>query len=373
MTSVASACSPPAATPWRSPFSSDANGSVVFHSGCCGASALTRSTTNSSWKYAGCSDHSVPSLSKTAMRSAGATNDGEPAVVVFVTKSTMRGLRRARRSTTRARQPRVQSRRRRRRCGRRCRTGQRRGQHDAQADGQGGDSHALLHEGLLLWRRDGLQSIARAASRQSRGLSGTRSDRRRPAGTAGPPCACYCLLPAVTASITRSRLKLPGFWRGGYSLKDWSHLRDVAARRGDGEHVIEVPALVADGVLGLGPLERIHQQVGQRRRTQRREGLEPHVHALGFLFQEGDLPALVAERRDAAVVGPVDELLARPLGLATEGRTEVVAVEVHLVRAVADLQARQEALRAGRVASRREQRRQHVLVRADAVDDRARA
>ena len=33
----------------------------------------------------------------------------------------------------------------------------------------------------------------------------------------------YCLEPAVTASMTRSRLKLPGFWRGGNSLKLWSH------------------------------------------------------------------------------------------------------------------------------------------------------
>ena len=28
---------------------------------------------------------------------------------------------------------------------------------------------------------------------------------------------------AITASITRSRLKLPGFWRGGNSRKLWSH------------------------------------------------------------------------------------------------------------------------------------------------------
>ena len=33
----------------------------------------------------------------------------------------------------------------------------------------------------------------------------------------------YCLEPGVTASMTRSRLKLPGFWRGGNSLKLCSH------------------------------------------------------------------------------------------------------------------------------------------------------
>lgn len=34
----------------------------------------------------------------------------------------------------------------------------------------------------------------------------------------------YCLAVDVTASMTRSRLKLPGFWRGGNSLKLCSHL-----------------------------------------------------------------------------------------------------------------------------------------------------
>ena len=51
---------------------------VSCHSGCCGASALTRSRANASWTYTGCSDHSVPSLSNTAMRSAGGTKSGEP-------------------------------------------------------------------------------------------------------------------------------------------------------------------------------------------------------------------------------------------------------------------------------------------------------
>ena len=35
--------SPPAVTPCKSPLSTEAKGSCVFHSGCCGASALTLS------------------------------------------------------------------------------------------------------------------------------------------------------------------------------------------------------------------------------------------------------------------------------------------------------------------------------------------
>src|SRR5271157_5809724 len=81
------ACSPPAITPFTSPRRSDANGSFSFHSGCWGASACTRSRAKNSWKYIGCSTQSVPSLSKTAMRSAGGTKSGEPFFVTFATNS----------------------------------------------------------------------------------------------------------------------------------------------------------------------------------------------------------------------------------------------------------------------------------------------
>ena len=71
--------SPPASAALRSPLSSEANGSLSFHSGCCGASAFTRSRAKASWKYIGCSAQSVPSLSKVAMRSARGTKSGRRA------------------------------------------------------------------------------------------------------------------------------------------------------------------------------------------------------------------------------------------------------------------------------------------------------
>ena len=89
MTISTIACSPPASAAFTSPLSSEANGSFVFHSGCCGASAFTRSSAKSNWKYIGCSHQSVPSLSKVAMRSAGGTKSGEPSFVTFSTNSTM--------------------------------------------------------------------------------------------------------------------------------------------------------------------------------------------------------------------------------------------------------------------------------------------
>src|SRR4029453_1809422 len=81
--------SPPASAPFRSPLSNDANGSFAFHSGCCGASAFTRSSARSIWKYIGCSHQSVPSLSNVAMRSSGGTKSGEPSFVTLATNSTM--------------------------------------------------------------------------------------------------------------------------------------------------------------------------------------------------------------------------------------------------------------------------------------------
>src|SRR5436190_847232 len=79
--------SPPASAAFRSPLSNDANGSFVFHSGCCGASAFTRSSAKSNWKYIGCSHQSVPSLSNVAMRSSGGTKSDEPSLVTLATKS----------------------------------------------------------------------------------------------------------------------------------------------------------------------------------------------------------------------------------------------------------------------------------------------
>jgi hypothetical protein len=48
-----------------------------------------RSLTNMPWKYIGCSDQSVPSLSKVAIRSPGSSQPGPPSVVAAVTKSTI--------------------------------------------------------------------------------------------------------------------------------------------------------------------------------------------------------------------------------------------------------------------------------------------
>src|SRR5262249_25319413 len=45
------------------------------------------SNANSAWTYIGCSHQRVPSLSKTAIRSAGFTKSREPSAVAFATNS----------------------------------------------------------------------------------------------------------------------------------------------------------------------------------------------------------------------------------------------------------------------------------------------
>jgi hypothetical protein len=78
--------SPPPRAPFKSPFSSEAKGSLSFLSGCCGASAFTRSSARYNYTGSGFAHQSVPSLSKVAMRSAGGTKSGEPSFVTFSTK-----------------------------------------------------------------------------------------------------------------------------------------------------------------------------------------------------------------------------------------------------------------------------------------------
>jgi hypothetical protein len=79
---------PASRSAFKPPSSTTLNGCRSFHSGTCGASALTRSRAKAPWTYIGCSVHSVPSLSNTAMRWAGGTQSAPPFGVTFLTKFT---------------------------------------------------------------------------------------------------------------------------------------------------------------------------------------------------------------------------------------------------------------------------------------------
>src|SRR5260370_7536439 len=106
-------------------------------------------------------------------------------------------------------------------------------------------------------------------------------------------------------------------------------LRDITTGRREHEHALGHPVRPVH-TLFLGAFEGVHAQVFDQRCTQFLEGVAPDVKSSGGLFQEGDLPIVVAQRCDAAIVGPVKELVPWPRTLALEKGEQIVAIEVHL-------------------------------------------
>ena len=75
--------------------------------------------------------------------------------------------------------------------------------------------------------------------------------------------------------------------------------------------MLHVPLVIA-GRFVLGSFKWIGAQVGQQGGAQFGEGLDPYVQAMCILAQEGGLPVVVAQCRNAAAVGPVEKLVTRP-------------------------------------------------------------
>ena len=91
---------------------------------------------------------------------------------------------------------------------------------------------------------------------------------------------------------------------------------------------------------------------------------------VGALLEEHELPVVVAQRREVAVVGDVEEVLARArVRRAGEVVELVVPVEVHLVPGAVELGAGLEPVGDVGVAGRREQGDEPVVVADDAVED----
>ena len=83
----------------------------------------------------------------------------------------------------------------------------------------------------------------------------------------------------------------------------------------------------------MGPLVRIPPQVEHQRHPKRREGVRPGLKGgLYALLHENQLPVVVAQGCEVAVVREVEDLVARAdVRLSGEERQDVVAVQVHLV------------------------------------------
>ena len=87
-----------------------------------------------------------------------------------------------------------------------------------------------------------------------------------------------------------------------------------------------------------------------------------------FLLGKDDLPLVVAQADETAVVVPVEELVARTGRLAGERIGDVVAVKMDLEGLVADLHALSQLLLDVRHAGGGQDCGQHVLVRKDVVE-----
>ena len=83
---------------------------------------------------------------------------------------------------------------------------------------------------------------------------------------------------------------------------------DIGTGGGESKHMLELPFGVTDTFF-MRALERIGAQIPDHRHPQLFIGRLPDVHSVGVLPQECDLPVVIAQRRDVAVVGPVEELL----------------------------------------------------------------
>src|ERR1700677_3923239 len=130
----------------------------------------------------------------------------------------------------------------------------------------------------------------------------------------------YCVADREAAGLLARREVLQG-------LQFLGHDR---LRRGHHEHALDVPFLVLAG-FEVRLLERVRAQVEQQRRAQRHKRFLPDAKPLVLLLEEDHLPLVVAQAREVAVVGPVEELAALVVA-SGEKITLVVAVEVDLER-----------------------------------------
>src|SRR4030042_6289399 len=89
------------------------------------------------------------------------------------------------------------------------------------------------------------------------------------------------------------------------------------------------------------------------------------------LFGKDKLPLVVAKRQQIAVVAEVKELMPWAGRLAGEGVGDVVSVEMDLEGLVADLHTLEQLLLRVGHANRRHDRRDHIFVGQDVVEDSA--
>ena len=182
------------------------------------------------------------------------------------------------------------------------------------------------------------------------------------------PPAASCIL-----SSAWSIVKLAAFWRGGKvrNVERKSTTMACAARiryafdRYQSQYVFDVVSARSNG--------SVRREVEELRHAQRHERLRPQLQGSARpLLHEDELPVVEPQRDEIAVVREVDEALARAdVLLSDQVQEQVEAVDVHLEGLAGGLVADLRLLDDVRLAGRREERWQPVVVLDDLVGDDA--
>ena len=160
----------------------------------------------------------------------------------------------------------------------------------------------------------------------------------------------------------------PPTWLGGYSL-NVSRNPPTMLTPGTIVQSLSPHQRAIHHRLVLIALPRILPQVGHERNVGGFLGAGKQIALDGL---EAEFPVLVSQGREVAIVGEVEEFLARSLGdVAFQERHEVVTVEMGLEGFVADLQTAQKLCRDVGIAGGGQEGRQEILARGDVVDDAA--
>ena len=183
---------------------------------------------------------------------------------------------------------------------------------------------------------------------------------------------CPVVRAASSFSTTWSMVKLAALLSRWELLEGLEELGHHSRRREHEVRLVDEPVVV--GVRGhVGALERVDSEVEDLRDAKWDEGLGPHLQRpLHPLLHEHGLPVVEADREHVAVVGEVDEQLARAsIGLAGEMRKQVEAVDVHLEGRVAGGVSALSFSTMSGLSGRGEERRQPVVMLDDLVGDGA--
>src|SRR5262245_52971843 len=143
--------------------------------------------------------------------------------------------------------------------------------------------------------------------------------------------------------------------------------RDECLRRDQHEGAIDEPAHVVARLV-LGSLERVGAQVVQPGQAQLHQRFLPDTEAMRLLLHEHGLPLVVAQAREVAVVGPVEEFAALVRTPAGKKIALVVAVEMDPEGLAGGVVALQQLVLDVRLSRSSDQRGCPVLGREDVVD-----